>query len=76
MTVNRAISSFAGFMILLSLGLAHLTGQVDLSTMSWLWLAAFVGVNLFQMGFTGFCPAASILRKLGMKDSSGAACRS
>lgn len=42
--------------------------------MSWLWLGAFVGANLFQMGFTGFCPAASIMRALGMKDKEGAAC--
>lgn len=74
MTVNRAISSFAGFMMMLSLGLAHFTGQVNLGQMSWLWLGAFVGANLFQMGFTGFCPAASIMRALGMKDKESAAC--
>jgi len=74
MTVNRAISSFAGFMMMLSPGLAHFTGQVDLSHMSWLWLGAFVGANMFQMGFTGFCPAASIMRALGMKDKESTAC--
>lgn len=74
MTVNRAISSFAGFMMLLSLGLAHFSGQINLGQMSWLWLGLFVGANLFQMGFTGFCPAASIMRALGMKDKEGGAC--
>ena len=74
MTVNRAISSFAGFMMMLSLGLAHFTGQIDLGQMSWLWLGAFVGANMFQMGFTGFCPAASIMRALGMKDKESTAC--
>lgn len=74
MTVNRAISSFAGFMMLLSLGLAHFTGQVDLTRMSWLWLGVFVGANLFQMGFTGFCPAATIFRALGLKDKDSKAC--
>jgi len=77
MTVNRAVSIFAGFMIMLSLALAHFTGQINLGQMSWLWFTAFVGANLFQMGFTGFCPAASIFKALGLKDSKGgAACGS
>ncbi|MDD5478095.1 DUF2892 domain-containing protein [Rhodoferax sp.] len=74
MTVNRAVSIFAGFMIMASLAAAHFTGQINLSQMSWLWLTAFVGANLFQMGFTGFCPAASVMRMLGLKDKNGAAC--
>jgi hypothetical protein len=72
-TVNRAVSIFAGFMIMLSLALAHFTGQIDLSRLSWLWFTAFVGANLFQMGFTGFCPAASIFKRLGLRDSKGVA---
>ena len=68
MTVNRAVTIFAGFMVMLSLALAHFTGQIDLTKMSWLWLTAFVGFNLFQSGFTGFCPLASILRKMGLPD--------
>ncbi len=76
MTVNRAVSVFAGFMIMLSLALAHFSGQIDLSKLSWLWFTAFVGANLFQMGFTGFCPAASIFKMLGLKDSGGSACAS
>jgi len=74
MTVNRAVSIFAGFMILLSLALAHFTGQIDMLQLSWLWFTAFVGANLFQMGFTGFCPAASIFKLFGLKDGAGAAC--
>jgi len=74
MTVNRAVSIFAGFTIMLSLALAHFTGQIDMSQLSWLWFTAFVGANLFQMGFTGFCPAASIFRMFGLKDGGGAAC--
>jgi hypothetical protein len=77
MTVNRAVTVFAGLMIVASLALAHFTGQIDLSHLSWLWLTAFVGLNLFQMGFTGFCPAATIFKALGVKESEGgAACRS
>lgn len=71
MTVNRAVSVFAGFMIVLSLALAHFAGQINLGQMSWLWFTAFVGINLFQMGFTGFCPAARIFKVLGLKDSGG-----
>ena len=74
MTVNRAVSIFAGFMIIASLAAAHFTGQINFSQMSWLWLTAFVAANLFQMGFTGFCPAASMLRKLGLRDQNGTAC--
>jgi hypothetical protein len=73
MTVNRAVSIFAGFMIMLSLALAHFAGQIDMSHLSWLWFTAFVGANLFQMGFTGVCPAASIFKMLGLRDSSGSA---
>jgi len=74
MTVKRAVSVFAGFMIMVSLGLAHFMGQINLASPSWLWLTFFVGANLFQMGFTGFCPAASIFRALGLRDSSPACC--
>jgi hypothetical protein len=70
MTVNRIVRIVAGFFIMLSLALAHLFGQVDLSHMSWLWFTLFVGANLFQSGFTQFCPMDSILKKLGVPESS------
>jgi hypothetical protein len=63
-----AIGVFAGIVIMGSLTTAHLTGQVNLMEMSWLWLTFFVGANLFQMGFTGFCPATKILYAIGIKD--------
>jgi hypothetical protein len=69
MNVNRAVSIFAGLMIMASLAAAHFSGQIDLSHLSWLWLTVFVGANLFQMGFTGFCPAAKIMKALGLRDS-------
>lgn len=74
MTVNRLINIMAGFMVSLGLVLAHLNEQVDLSEPSWLWLCAFVGLNLFQSGFTGFCPAASIFKALGVKQDENACC--
>ncbi len=67
MTVNQGVRIVAGFFILLSLGLAHVNGQADLSQMSWLWFTTFVGANLLQSGFTKFCPMDSILGKLGFK---------
>jgi len=59
MKLENAIRILAGTMILISLALAHWVSP------NWLWLAVFVGVNLIQSAFTGFCPAEKILRKLG-----------
>lgn len=67
MTTDRIVRIMAGLMILISLVLAHLTHQVNLSEPSWLWLTAFVGLNLFQSGITRFCPMDSILAKLGVR---------
>jgi len=60
MNVDRAVFAFAGVMILLSLALAHFVSPL------WLWLTAFVGLNLLQSSITGFCPAAIVFRKLGI----------
>ncbi len=59
MKLENAIRALAGTMILTSLTLAHYVSP------HWLWLTAFVGVNLLQSAFTGFCPAENILRKFG-----------
>ena len=61
MNLDRAIFAFAGAMVLGSLALTHFHSP------NWLYLTAFVGLNLFQSAFTGFCPAAIILRKLGVQ---------
>lgn len=61
MSIDRAVLAMAGTMILLSLALAHFLSP------QWLWLTAFVGANLLQSAFTGFCPAAIVFRKLGLK---------
>lgn len=63
MNIDRAVMAFAGGVVLLSLVLAHFVSPL------WLWLTAFVGFNLVQSSITGFCPAAMLLRKLGV--SSG-----
>ncbi len=73
MTTDRAIRIMAGTFILVSLALG-----VDASplfvTKNFLWLTVFVGANLLQSGFTRFCPAESIMVKLGMKRSDGVSC--
>lgn len=61
MSIDRAVFALAGFMVLLSLLLAHYVSPL------WLWFTAFVGLNLFQSAFTGFCPAAIIFKRLGLK---------
>lgn len=71
MTVNRIVRIVAGAFIMISLALAHFSGQADLSKLSWFWFTAFVGANLFQSGFTKFCPMDSMLRKLGFAESEG-----
>lgn len=70
MTTDRIVRIVAGAMIMLTLILAHVTGQADLSKLSWLWLTAFIGLNLFQSGFTRFCPLDSILEKMGVRRAS------
>ena len=71
MTVERIVRIVAGFFILLSLLLAHVNGTADMTQLSWLWFTAFVGFNLFQSGFTRFCPMDSMLKKAGFKQGCG-----
>ena len=61
MSIDRIVLAFAGTFILASLLLAHYHSPY------WLWFTAFVGANLLQSAFTGFCPLASILTALGKK---------
>jgi hypothetical protein len=75
MTIERIIRIMAGAFLLLSLALAHFTGQVDMSSLSWLWFSAFIGLNLLQSGFTGFCPPEKLLKKMGFKEGGGACCK-
>jgi hypothetical protein len=61
MTIDRIVLAFAGTVVLLGLLLATLVSPW------WLLLCAFVGLNLVQSAFTGFCPLARILKGLGIK---------
>ncbi len=67
MLVNDWIHVFAGTFILLSLGLGVPASPIFVSKY-WLWFTAFVGANLFQYGFSGFCPLGLILKKLGVAE--------
>jgi hypothetical protein len=61
MTIDRIVLAFAGFVILVSqlLSVYH--------NPNWMWLTVFVGANLLQAAFTGFCPLAKILKAAGSK---------
>ena len=61
MNIDRAVLAFAGFVIVAGLALVQLYGPW------WLLLSAFAGLNMMQAAFTGFCPAAFIFRRLGVK---------
>ena len=69
MTTERLVRIFAGAFVLLSLALGVEASPIFASKHA-LWLAAFVGVNLFQSGFTCLCPLESILRRLGVPAAS------
>lgn len=71
MTVERYIHVFAGFFILISLALGIEASPLFVSPW-WLAFTAFVGLNLFQFGFTNVCPLGFILKKLGVPE--GASC--
>jgi hypothetical protein len=64
MSLERNIMAFAGFMVLLSLVLTATVSP------HFVWLTVFVGANLFQSAFTGFCPAAVIMKKFGVKTAA------
>jgi hypothetical protein len=70
LTVNQFVRIFAGAFVLLSLALG-VEGSPLFVNGNFLWFTAFVGVNLFQSGFTRFCPLENILRRFGVRDSLG-----
>jgi hypothetical protein len=61
MNVDRAVLVFAGFVVLLGILLSLTVNPW------WIALAAFAGLNMIQASFTGFCPAAMLFRKLGVR---------
>ncbi len=69
LTVNQFVRIFAGAFVLISLALGVEASPLFVSK-HFLWLTAFVGVNLFQSGFTRFCPLENLLRKFGVRDGA------
>jgi hypothetical protein len=65
MTLDRPVFVFAGLFVLTGVALGYFVSPW------WLLLSAFAGLNMIQSAFTGFCPAAMVFRKIGLK--SGAA---
>ena len=61
MNIDRAVMTFAGIIILVSVSLGHFVSPW------WFLLTAFAGLNMIQSSFTGFCPAAIVFKKLGIK---------
>ncbi len=61
MTIERWVMAVAGTFILISVNLAVFY------SINWLWFTGFVGLNLLQAAFTGFCPLAIVLKKMGVK---------
>jgi hypothetical protein len=61
MTIDKAVLIFAGVMVLLSLVFTYYVHPL------WMLLTIFVGLNLIQSAFTGFCPAAIVFKRLGFK---------
>jgi len=64
MTIDRVVMAVAGSFILISLTLAHFHHP------NWLWFTAFVGANLLQSAFTGWCPMVIVLKKMAIKPGS------
>lgn len=62
MTIDRVVMAVAGTFVLVSLAIAHFTENTN-----WLWFTGFVGANLLQASFTGFCPMVKILKALGVQ---------
>ena len=68
MTIERIVRIVAGSFVLLSLGLGVESSPLFHNS-NWLWFTAFVGANLFQSGFTQFCPLEIILKKKGIQEN-------
>jgi hypothetical protein len=64
MNIDKAVLTFAGFVVLLGLSLGYLINPY------WYVLTAFAGLNMIQASFTGFCPAATVFKKLGVRSGN------
>jgi len=70
MTIEKALFALAGTMVMVTSLLALYHNPL------WTWVTVFVGFNVFQSTFTGFCPPAWLMKKMGMKSESELVCKS
>ena len=68
MNTNRMIRIFAGAFVLISLALGAPASPLFVNA-HWLWFTVFVGANLFQSGFTRFCPLEIVLKRFGVREA-------
>lgn len=68
MSLERALMAFAGVMVMATTLLAIFHHPW------WAWFTVFIGFNMFQSSFTGFCPAAMVMKKMGLKNESELTC--
>ena len=68
MRLDRAVQAFAGVMVLISVLLTQFVHPY------FVWMTVFIGFNLFQSAFTGFCPAAKVMKKLGIGRGQESSC--
>jgi hypothetical protein len=69
MTINNAVSAMAGLIVMISLLLgSEVITSAFFQNANWLWLTGFVGFNLLQSAFTGFCPATMAFKAMGLKN--------
>ena len=68
MTLDRAVQAFAGVMVLASVALTKFVHP------GFIWFTVFIGANLFQSAFTGFCPAAMAMRGFGIGRGEASSC--
>ena len=61
MSLDRSVLAFAGIMVLISVVLTAWVSPY------FVWFTVFIGLNMLQSAFTGFCPAAAIFRRFGVK---------
>ncbi len=72
MTTEQWVRIVAGLFVLLSLSLGVSSSPLFVNQ-NWLWFTAFVGLNLFQSGFTRFCPLEMILKRFGVRSAASCA---
>jgi hypothetical protein len=70
--MERILRGIAGTVVLASVALIWLTGEIDIMHPTWLWLTAFVGANLLQSAFSNWCPMMWLLQRIGVRSGAAA----